>query len=78
MRGNMQIKDGNNNSWSSTASTRLLKYLNTDVAYGKALVYQLNFKQAFIQSEAKKKMFIIHNKEYGLIYPKLANIFGDL
>ena len=64
MRVHIQIKNGNNNSWSPTASTRLLKYLIADAAYNRTSVYQLDFLQAFTQSEAKKRMFIILDKEY--------------
>ena len=57
LRGDMQIKDANSNSWSPTASTRLLKCLITDATQNKSTVYQLDFIQAFIQSETKKRMF---------------------
>ena len=63
MRGDMQIKNGNNNSWSPTASTRLLKCLIADAAYNRTPIYQLDFIQAFIQSEAKKRMFVILDRE---------------
>ena len=76
MRGDMQIKNGNNNSWSPTASTRLLKCLIADAAYNKTQVYQLDFIQAFIQSDAKKRMFIILDKEYETFCPKLSEHFG--
>ena len=55
MRGDMKIKNGGNNSWSSTISTRLLKCIIADAAYNKTYKYQLDFIQAFIQSEATKK-----------------------
>ena len=48
LRGDMQIKDANNNSWSPTASSRLLKCLIADAAQNKSTVYQLDFIQAFI------------------------------
>ena len=75
MQGDMQIKYGGNNSWSSTASTRLLKCIIADVAYNKTHIYQLDFIQAFIQSEATKRMFIILDKEYEHFCPKLAKHF---
>ena len=77
MRGDMQIKNGNNNSWSPTASTRLLKCLIADAAYNKTQVYQLDFIQAFIQSEAKKRMFIILDKEYETFCPSYQSILED-
>lgn len=48
MRGDMQIKYDGNNSWSPTASTRLLKCIIVDAAYNKTHIYQLDFIQAFI------------------------------
>ena len=76
MRGDMQIKNGNNNSWSPTASTRLLKCLIADAAYNRTPIYQLDFIQAFIQSEAKKRMFVILDREYEHFCPKLAEHLG--
>ena len=72
----MQIKNGNDNSWSPTASTRLLKCLIADAAYNRTPIYQLDFIQAFIQSEAKKRMFVILDREYEHFCPKLAEHFG--
>ena len=75
MRGDMQIKNGNNNSWSPTALTRLLKCLIADAVYNMILVYQLDFIQAFIQFEANKRMCIILDKEYETFFPKLLEHF---
>ena len=47
-----------------------------DAAYNKTRVYQLDFIQVFIQSEAKKRMFIILDKEYKTFCPKLSEHFG--
>ena len=40
------------------------------------LIYQLDFIQAFIQSEATKRMFIILHREYEHFCPKLPRHFG--
>ena len=72
----MQIKDINNNSWSPTASSRLLKCLIADAAKNRVCVYQLDFIQAFIQSEVKRRIVVILDKEYGHFCPKLAGHFG--
>ena len=53
-----------------------LKCLIADAAYNKTQVYQLDFIHAFIQSEAKKMMFIILDKEYETFRPKLSEHFG--
>ena len=76
LRGDMQIKDENHNSWSPTASTRLLKCLITDAAQNKTIVYQLDFIQAFVQSETKKRMFVLLDEEYENVCPNFAGHFG--
>ena len=53
LRGDMQIKD-DFNSWSPTASTQQLK----------CFIHQLDFTQAFTQSDVKKRMFVLLDKEY--------------
>ena len=47
-----------------------------DAAKNRVCVNQLDFIQAFIQSEAKRGMFVILDKEYGHFCPKLASHFG--
>ena len=75
-RGDMKIKDAKKNSWSPTASARLLKYLIADAARNKTFIYQLDFIKAFIQSQLKRRIFDILYKEYGQFCPKLARHFG--
>ena len=76
LRGYMQIKDTNSNSWFPTASTRLLKCFIADAARNKTIIYQLDFIQAFIQSETKRRMFVILDKEYEQFCPKLEGHCG--
>ena len=71
LREDMQIKDGFN-SWSPTASTRLLKYFIVDSTLNQVMIYQLYFIQSFIQSDVKKRMFVLLDKEYEQFCPKLA------
>ena len=47
-----------------------------DTAKNRVCVYQLDFIQAFIQAEAKRRMFVILDKEYGHFCPKLAGHFS--
>ena len=75
VRGDMQIKDLINN-WSPTASVRLLKCFLADAIQNQAIIYQLDFIQAFIQSPTKKRIFVILNKEYEMFCPQLAEHFG--
>ena len=63
LRGDTQIKD-ESNPWSPTASSRLFRYFIVDTISHKAIIYQLNFIQAFIQSEVKKRMCVVLDKEY--------------
>ena len=76
LRDHMKIKDINNNSRSPTVSTRLLKCLIADAAQNRTNVYQLDFIQVFIQSETKKRMFLILDKNYENFCPKLAGHLG--
>ena len=75
LRGDMQIKD-ESNSWSPTASTRLLKTFITDAIANHAIIYQLDFIQSFIQSITKKRMFVILDREYEQFCPKLSQHFN--
>ena len=75
LRGDMQIKDGYN-SWSPTASIRLLKCFIADACVNKCTIFQLDFIQAFIQSDAKKRMFVLLDKEYEQFCPNLKKHLG--
>ena len=70
----MQIKD-DFDSWSPTASTRLLKCFIADSTLNQVMIQQLDFIQAFIQSDVKKRMFVLLDKEYEQLCPKLAKHF---
>ena len=75
LRGDMQIKETFNN-WSPTASTRLLKCFLADAILNKSKIYQLDFIQAFIQSDTKRRIFVILDKVYSTFCPKLSNHIG--
>ena len=75
LRGDMQVKDQINN-WSPTASVRLLKCFLADAIANHAKIYQLDFIQAFIQSETKKRIFVILDKEFEMFCPQLKEHFG--
>ncbi len=71
----MQIKDAHSNSWSPTAPTaRLLRCLIAHAAQNRTVVYQLDVIQAFIQSETKKRMFVLLDKEYAFFVTSLLDI----
>ena len=76
LRGDMQIKD-DFNSWSLTASIRLLKcFIIICFTLNKVTVYYLDLIQAFIQSDVKKRQFDLLDKEYKQFCPKVAKYFG--
>ena len=74
LRGDMQIKDASYNQWSPTASTRLLKCLIADSAQNRATVYQLDFIQAFIQSETKKRSLYSLIRNMRTFVPNLLHV----
>ena len=57
LRGDMQIKD-ESNPWLPTASSKLLRCFIADAIKNTPIIYQLDFIQAFIQSDIKKRMFL--------------------
>ena len=75
LRGDMQER-GKINVWSPTSSTRLLKRFIADAILNGCKIYQMDFIQAFIQSEAKRRIFVILDKEYKEFCPELAEHFG--
>ena len=75
VKGDMQINDQTNN-WSPTASVQLLKVFLADTIRNNAIVHQLDFIQVFIQSETKKRIFIILNKEYETFCSHLVEHLG--
>ena len=75
LRDDMQIKD-DFNSWSSVASTRIHKCFIADSTLDKVTINQLDFIQAFIQSDVKKRIVVLLDKEYEQFCPKLTKYFG--
>ncbi len=75
LRGDMQIKETFNN-WSPTASTQLLTCFLADAIRNRSKIYQLDFIQAFIQSDTKRHIFHILDKVYATFCPKLSNHIG--
>ena len=75
LRGDMQVKDGTN-TWSPTASSRLLKCFMADAIANNSIIHQLDFIQAFIQSNTKKRIFVLLDQEYKTFCPKSKEHFG--
>ena len=72
----MQIKDQINN-WSPTASVRLLKCFlaDADAIANQTKIFQLDFIQAFIQSETKNRIFVTLDKEFKTFCPQIKEHF---
>ena len=77
LRGDMQIKESFNN-WSPTASTRLLKCFLAYAILNQSKIYQLDFIKAFIQSDTKRRIFVILDKVYATFCPKLKDHIGKI
>ena len=75
LRGDMQEK-GNINTWSPTSPARLLKRFIADAIHNGCKIYQLDFIQAFIQSDTTKRMFVTLDKDYKIFCPELTAHFG--
>ena len=75
LRGDMQER-GDINTWSPTSSGRLLKRFIADAIHNGAIIYQLDFIQAFIQSETTRRIFVPLDKEYKMFCPELSNHLG--
>ena len=71
----MQIKD-KSNIWSTTVSSRLLRRFMKDTTSHKVTLYQFNFIQILIQSEANQRIFVFLNKEYEQFIPNKKEKFG--
>ena len=52
------------NAWSRTSSSRLFKSFIAEAIHNGAIIYQLDFIKAFIQSETTRRIFVILDKEY--------------
>ena len=75
LRGDMQVNDGTK-TWSPTASSRLLKCFMADAIANNSIIHQLDFIQAFIQSDTKKRIFVLLDQEYETFCPRLKEHFG--
>ena len=55
---------------------RLLRCFIADAIKNKTQIFQLDFTHTFIQSDMKKRMFVILDKEYEQFCPILKKYFG--
>ena len=76
VRGYLQNKEMVGDTWSSTASMRILKYFLADVAKHKARVHQLDFIGEFLQAKVKNIVFVKLDMRYAYYFPEYAQYFG--
>ena len=63
-------------TWSPTASMRNFNYFLADTAKNKARVHQLDFIGAFLQANAKNKVFVKLDMRYASYFPEYTQYFG--
>ena len=62
-------------TWTPTLSISTMKYLLADAAKYKAVVHQLYFIGAFLQADAKHRVFLKLDSRYGEYFTDYANYF---
>ena len=76
VRGDLQNKEIMGDTWSPTASLRMLKFFLADAARHKARVHQLDFIGAFLQAKVKGRIFVKLNEKYADYFPEYKRYFG--
>ena len=76
VRGYLQNKEMVGDTWSPTASMRTLKYFLEDAAKHKAIVQQLYFIRAFLQTKVKNRVFVKLDMRYTEYFPEYAKYSG--
>ena len=70
VRGDLQNKEMIRDTWSPTASMRILKYFLADAAKHKARVHHLDFIGAFLQANVKNRVLVKLNMRYAAYFPE--------
>ena len=76
VRGDLNNKHLVVYTWSPTASMRTLKYFLVDANKHKAIVYQLDFIGAFLQTKVKNRVFVKLDSRYTYYFPEYSNYLG--
>ena len=74
--GYLQNKEVIGDTWDKTESMRNLKYFLEDAAKHNERVNQLDFTEAFIQSNVKHSFFMKLDSRYGEHFPEYTNYYG--
>ena len=78
VRGDLHNKELVWDTWSPTASMSTFKYLLADANKQKAIVHQLYFIWAFLQSKVKNRVFVKLDSRYIYYSPEYSDYFGIL
>ena len=76
VRGDLLNKEMVGDTWSPIASMRTLKYFLAYATKHKAIVYQLDFIVALLQSKFKNRVFVKLDSRYVDYFPEYSNYFG--
>ena len=76
VREDLQNKEMVGDTWSPTASMRILKYFLSDAAKHKARVHQLDLIGAFLQAKVKNRVFVKLDIRCTYYSPEYAHYFG--
>ena len=75
-RGDLQKLPPDEDTWSPTASMRLLKFFIGDAARNQRQIKQADFIAAYLQAKVKQRIFVKISVDTGEACPKYANITG--
>ncbi|MGH3053820.1 MAG: reverse transcriptase domain-containing protein [Gaiellaceae bacterium] len=76
VRGDLQRNFSNDDTWSPTASVRLLKVFLAHATHCKCRVQQLDFIGAFLQANVRERVFVKLPARYGDLFPEFAPYCG--
>ncbi|MGH7954550.1 MAG: reverse transcriptase domain-containing protein, partial [Gloeomargaritales cyanobacterium] len=76
VRGDLQKDQSAEDTWSPTASVKLLKVYLAHAARMKCRVKQLDFIGAFLQASVRERIFIKLPVKYGELFPEYAHFCG--
>ena len=76
VRGDLQSKEQMGDTWSPTASLRMLKFFLAEAARHRDRVNQLDFIGAFLQAEVKERIFVKLHERYAEYFPEYQQYFG--
>ena len=76
VRGHMQGNSGTTDTWTPTASTRLLRIFCAEAAWCAARIKQLDFVGAFLQARTRSHIFVKLPAKYGELYSEFSKYCG--